>query len=49
MKSLLKLFFKSNKQNALNKQLASNSHQVKTKNKWLYPEDNFGTLKRGVE
>jgi hypothetical protein len=49
MKSLFKLFFKSNKQNARDKQSFSASHQVKTKNKWLYPEDNFGTLKRGVE
>lgn len=23
--------------------------KIKSKNKWLYPEDNFGTLKRGVE
>jgi len=25
------------------------THQISTKNKWLYPEDNFGKMERGVE
>ena len=24
-------------------------HKISTKNKWLYPKDNFGKLERGVE
>jgi len=25
------------------------TYQISTKNKWLYPDDNFGKLERGVE
>lgn len=24
-------------------------YQISTKNKWLYPEDNFGKMERGIE
>ena len=49
MKSLLKLLLNTIKRDTSKKHEKNNSHQVKTKNKWLYPEDNFGKLKRGVE
>jgi hypothetical protein len=25
------------------------THQISTKNKWLYPEDSFGKMERGVQ
>jgi hypothetical protein len=46
MKSLLKLLFKIIKPTPRKKQTKSAS-QVKTKNKWLNPKDNFGVLERG--
>jgi len=39
--SLLKLF--SRKKKPVRK------HKISTRNKWLYPEDNFGKMERGVE
>ena len=47
IKSLLKLLFNTIKRDTIKKHEKSDSHQVKTKNKWLYPEDNFGVLERG--
>jgi hypothetical protein len=47
MKSLLKLLWNTIKRDTRKKHEKSDSLQVKTKNKWLYPEDNFGVLERG--
>lgn len=47
IKSLLKLLFNTIKRDTSKKHEKSASHQVKSKNKWLYPEDNFGVLERG--
>lgn len=47
MKSLLKLLFNTIKRDTSKKHEKSDSQKVKTKNKWLYPEDNFGVLERG--
>jgi hypothetical protein len=47
MKYLLKLLFNTIKRDTSKKPEKSASLQVKTKNKWLYPEDNFGVLERG--
>jgi len=49
MKSLLTLLLNTIKRDPREKHTISTSQQIKTKNKWLYPEDNFGELKRGVE
>lgn len=47
MKSLLKFLLNTIKPDPLKKNTKSALQQVKTKNKWLYPEDNFGVLERG--
>jgi len=44
--SLLSLFrFINNRKRTY---INDSKHQMTTKNKWLYPNDNFGKLERGV-
>lgn len=47
LQHFLRLIFKKQRTNSFE---PKNMPQVvSTKNKWLYPEDNFGKLERGVE
>ena len=40
------LFYLSRKKNNINHEVTR--PEFKSKNKWLYPEDNFGKLEKGV-
>jgi hypothetical protein len=44
---IVRLIFKKQKMSSF--ESINKSQVVSTKNKWLYPEDNFGKLERGVE
>ena len=44
---IVKLIFKKQRTNSF--EPINIPQVVSTKNKWLYPEDNFGKLERGVE
>jgi hypothetical protein len=44
---IVRLIFKKQRMNSF--EPINMSQVVSTKNKWLYPEDNFGKLERGVE
>lgn len=44
---IVRLIFKKQRKNSF--ESINKSQVVSTKNKWLYPEDNFGKLERGVE
>lgn len=48
MKSILKLLI-SIKRLLIRGKKPIKTHHISTKNKWLYPEDSFGKLERGVE
>ena len=45
LKYIVKLIFKKQRKNSI--EPINMSQVVSTKNKWLYPEDNFGVLERG--
>ncbi len=53
MKTILKAFYNLSKLFLKKKKPITKhqipTHQISTKNKWLYPDDNFGKLERGVE
>jgi len=42
---IVRLIFKKQRMNSF--ESINKSQIVSTKNKWLYPEDNFGVLERG--
>ena len=44
---IVRLIFKKQRMSSF--ESINKSQMVSTKNKWLYPEDNFGKLERGVE
>lgn len=44
---IVRIIFKKQRMNSF--EPINKSQMVSTKNKWLYPDDNFGKLKRGVE
>ena len=44
---IVRLIFKKQRMSSF--ETINKSQVVSTKNKWLYPEDNFGKLERGVE
>ena len=47
MKSLLKFILNTIKRDQIENNTQIESPQVKSKNKWLNPKDNFGVLERG--
>ena len=53
MKTILKAFYNLSKLLLKKKKPITKhqipTHQISTKNKWLYPDDSFGKLERGVE
>ena len=44
---IVRLIFKKQRKNSF--ESINKPQVVSTKNKWLYPDDNFGKLERGVE